>query len=80
MAAVECLPSQQPVRLTDSGAMLTGLDAGMESWRPVEPGTFPLADGIPARVVRLRGYGNAINAVQAQAFVEAFMDYRQAAA
>ena len=49
-------------------------------WRPVEPGTFPLADGIPARVVRLRGYGNAINAVQAQAFVEAFMDYRQAAA
>ena len=49
-------------------------------FRPVEPGTFPLADGIPARVVRLRGYGNAINAVQAQAFVEAFMDYRQAAA
>lgn len=29
-------------------------------WRPVEPGTFPLANGIPARVVRLRGYGNAI--------------------
>ena len=46
-------------------------------WRPVEPGTFPLAHGIHARVVRLRGYGNAINAVQAQAFVEAFMDYQQ---
>ena len=29
-------------------------------WRPVESGTFPLADGIPARVGRLRGYGNAI--------------------
>jgi DNA (cytosine-5)-methyltransferase 1 len=29
-------------------------------WRPVEPGTFPLADGIPSRVGRLRGYGNAI--------------------
>ena len=28
--------------------------------RPVESGTFPLADGIPARVGRLRGYGNAI--------------------
>lgn len=29
-------------------------------WRPVEPGTFPLAHGVPARVGRLRGYGNAI--------------------
>lgn len=29
-------------------------------WRPVEPGTFPLAHGIPARLGRLRGYGNAI--------------------
>jgi len=29
-------------------------------WRQVESGTFPLADGIPARVGRLRGYGNAI--------------------
>lgn len=28
--------------------------------RPVEPGTFPLAYGVPARVGRLRGYGNAI--------------------
>ena len=31
-----------------------------EKWRPVESGTFPLVDGVPARVVRLRGYGNAI--------------------
>src|SRR6185437_5336000 len=29
-------------------------------WRPVEPGTCPLAHGVPARVGRLRGYGNAI--------------------
>jgi DNA (cytosine-5)-methyltransferase 1 len=29
-------------------------------WRPVEPGTFPLVDGAPARVGRLRAYGNAI--------------------
>ena len=42
-------------------------------WRPVEPGTFPLVDGAPARVGRLRGYGNAINAIQAQAFIEAVM-------
>jgi len=39
-------------------------------WRPVEPGTFPLAHGIPARVGRLRGYGNAINAEQAALFIE----------
>jgi len=40
-------------------------------WRPVEPGTFPLADGTPARVGRLRAYGNAINAEQAREFIEA---------
>ena len=39
-------------------------------WRPVEPGTFPLVDGAPARVGRLRGYGNAINAQAAQVFIE----------
>ena len=43
-----------------------------ERWRPVEPGTFPLAHGASARVGRLRGYGNAINAQQAKAFIEAF--------
>jgi DNA (cytosine-5)-methyltransferase 1 len=42
-------------------------------WRPVEPGTFPLAHGAPARVGRLRGYGNAIVAPQAQAFIKAVM-------
>ena len=41
-------------------------------WRPVEPGTFPLAHGAPARVGRLRAYGNAINAEAAIAFIEAF--------
>ena len=40
---------------------------------PVEPGTFPLAHGAPARVGRLRGYGNAINAAAAQAFIEGYM-------
>ncbi|WP_102794835.1 DNA cytosine methyltransferase [Bowmanella denitrificans] len=42
-------------------------------WRPVEPGTFPLVDGDPARVGRLRGYGNAINAEAAAEFISAFM-------
>ena len=40
-------------------------------WRPVGPGTFPLADGPNARVGRLRCYGNAIVAPAAQAFIEA---------
>ncbi|WP_082062500.1 DNA cytosine methyltransferase [Burkholderia sp. MSHR3999] len=40
-------------------------------WRPVEPGTFPLVDGTPARVGRLRAYGNAINAEAAVAWIEA---------
>jgi DNA (cytosine-5)-methyltransferase 1 len=40
-------------------------------WRPVEPGTFPLAHGLPARVGRLRGYGNAIVPEVAAAFVRA---------
>jgi DNA (cytosine-5)-methyltransferase 1 len=42
--------------------------------RPVEPGSFPLAHGAPARVGRLRGYGNAIVAPQAAAFIEAYLD------
>jgi DNA (cytosine-5)-methyltransferase 1 len=44
-------------------------------WRPVEPGTFPLAHGLPARVGRLRGYGNAIVPQVAAAFIEAVMEY-----
>ncbi len=40
-------------------------------WRPVEPGLKPLVDGTPARVGRLRGYGNAINALAAAEFIRA---------
>jgi DNA (cytosine-5)-methyltransferase 1 len=43
-------------------------------WRPVEPGTFPLAHGIPARMGRLRGYGNAIVPQVAAEFVRATME------
>jgi len=42
--------------------------------RPVEPGTFPLAHGVANRVGTLRGYGNALVAPQAQAFIEAYME------
>ncbi|MDL2315612.1 hypothetical protein LJC59_00820, partial [Desulfovibrio sp. OttesenSCG-928-A18] len=44
-------------------------------WRPVRSGTFALAHGAPARVVRLRGYGDAINAEAARAFIKAAMEY-----
>jgi DNA (cytosine-5)-methyltransferase 1 len=44
--------------------------------RPVEPGTFPLAHGVPARVGRLRGYGNAIVPAVAAAFIEAYCEAR----
>ena len=42
-------------------------------WRPVEPGTFPLASGVSNRVGRLRGYGNSIVVPQAEEFIRAYM-------
>lgn len=48
--------------------------------RPVQPGTFPLAHGIPARVGRLRAYGNAVNVQAAVAFIGAVMDAKEVAA
>ena len=42
--------------------------------RPVEPGTFPMAHGVPARVGRLRGYGNAIVPEAAAAFIKAYTE------
>lgn len=42
-------------------------------WRPVRPGSFPLADGVPARVGRVRTYGNAINIEAAAAFIKSYM-------
>ena len=43
-------------------------------WRPVEPGTFPLAYGATTRLGRLRAYGDAINAQVAKAFIESVME------
>lgn len=43
-------------------------------WRPTQPGLSPLAHGVPARTLRLRGYGNAIVPQVGAAFIEAFED------
>jgi DNA (cytosine-5)-methyltransferase 1 len=52
-------------------------------WRPVEPGSFPLVDGLPAavdglgpisRVGALKGAGNAIVPQVAQVFIESFFE------
>jgi DNA (cytosine-5)-methyltransferase 1 len=43
---------------------------------PTEPAFQPLANGIPARVVRLRGYGNAIVPQVAAEFIKAFMTHK----
>ena len=42
--------------------------------RRVEPGTFPLAHGVPARVGKLRAYGNAIVPALAAEFIRAFLE------
>lgn len=46
-------------------------------WRPVEPGTSPLAHGAPSRVGRLRAYGNAIVAPLAATFIKAWLEARE---
>lgn len=45
--------------------------------RRFEPGSFPLAHGVPARVVRLRGYGNAINPFTAAEFIQAYIETKE---
>jgi hypothetical protein len=42
--------------------------------RRIEPGSFPLAHGVPARMGRLRAYGNAICVPLAVQFIKAVMD------
>jgi DNA (cytosine-5)-methyltransferase 1 len=50
-----------------------------DRWRAVEPGSFPLADGVASRVGRVRAYGNAVVASQAAEFVAAYLNMENAA-
>jgi len=45
-------------------------------FRPVEPGTFPLANGVSNRVGRLRAYGNAIVPQVAAEVIKTVMEFR----
>nr|WP_277754354.1 DNA cytosine methyltransferase [Rosenbergiella epipactidis] len=71
-ARVEVQSLSRPHKIMWSSPDWLGCRDG--KFRPVEPGTFPLANGIPARVGRLRGYGNAIVPQVAAEFIGAFME------
>ena len=74
-------PQGRPSAPSDTGQRAPWA-AGMAGWiactdgvgRPFEPGSCPLVDGVPARVVRIRGYGNAIVPQVAATFIESFME------
>lgn len=66
-------PTEQPSGRRDDGPWSAAdfLPCTDGKARPVEPGTFPLAHGVPARVGKLRAYGNAIVPQVAATFIRA---------
>jgi len=80
-ASSQGLPEQRGRRIEAERFTKTGFTRGFweradwlycrdGKYRPVEPGTFPMAASTPGRVGRLRAYGNAINAEAAKAFIK----------
>lgn len=67
------LSSERLLRCWNSSRLVACRD-GKTRRIPTEPAFFPLAHGVPARVVRLRGYGNAIVPQVAAAFIRAFYE------
>ena len=84
--AVPCAEgSARRVRGIDHGPRAASKDA-LSAWadaewiactdgksRPAQPGSFPLAHGVPGRVGKLRAYGNAIVPQVAATFIRAVM-------
>lgn len=68
-----CLQSRLPNPTNGFWRDVDWLGCRDGKFRPVKPGSSPLADGTTSRVGRLRAYGNAINAEQAKVFIEAAM-------
>ena len=69
-----CLRSQNPSQTNGFWRDADWLFCRDGKWRPVRPGSFPLVNGVTARVGRLRAYGNAITAEAAQTFINAYME------
>jgi len=63
-----------PDRIWDRGDPVEWVYCRDEKWRPIEPGTLPLAPSDSSTVGRLRAYGNAINLTTATEFVRAYME------
>ena len=85
--AVRACPASEIVN-DEGGGLLHGHWAASGFWggsdwvlctdgaaRPVEPGTLPLAHGVQNRVVKIRGYGNAIVPQVAAEVIKAGMEY-----
>jgi DNA (cytosine-5)-methyltransferase 1 len=66
---------REPIaRAPDHWREVGWLDCRDGKRRPVEPGTFPMAHGVPARVGKLRAYGNAIVPAVASEFIQAYLE------
>ena len=63
-----------PMRVLSSILARHASEAWANAYATYAPIGFPLERNAKARVGRLRGYGNAINAVQAQVFIEAVIE------
>jgi len=50
-----------------------------DGWRRIEPGAQPLVDGVPRRLDKMRGYGNAIVPQVAAEVIGAYLDTELAA-
>jgi DNA (cytosine-5)-methyltransferase 1 len=47
-----------------------------DGWRRIELGAQPLVNGVPGRMDKLRGFGNAIVAPLAAEFIRAYLETR----
>lgn len=65
-----CDQRQIAKRWLDADWLLCRNPVGEPSWRPVEPGTFPLDNEVAGRMGLLRAYGNALDAETATNFCE----------
>jgi len=74
LGSVRDYSSRLPDRIWDRGDPVEWVYCRDEKWRPIEPGTLPLAPSNSSTVGRLRAYGNAINLRTATEFVRAFLD------